>query len=260
MSDYIFNEHHVDSELARLRLIEELFDPTTRRHLASTGVSAGWKCLELGVGAGSILNWLGDTVTESGCVVGVDQKADYVRELTQQPFRIAEGDFAELSLDQDFDLAHCRYVLIHNQGGDGLLQKLADSLRPGGVLVVEEPDFSSPTLLNRHACDSQSRVYQAVCRLFQERGCEADYGLRLPQRVGAVGLRVTTVDSRLHLANGGSTMARMMAASTTALADKYVTTGEASQQDIEQYLRNAEDEQFWTIYYSTTSVIAAKLE
>ena len=54
-------------------------------------------------------------------------------------------------------------------------------------------------------------------------------------------------------------MAQMMAVSTMALADKYIATGEATQADIERRIENANDNQFWTVYYSTVSVVATRL-
>ena len=53
-------------------------------------------------------------------------------------------------------------------------------------------------------------------------------------------------------------MARMMGASTTALADKYVATGQASESDIKDYVQSTNNDQFWTIYYATVSVVATK--
>ena len=41
MSEYIFDEHQQDQELLRLRMIEELFDPTTIGYLERTGIRAG---------------------------------------------------------------------------------------------------------------------------------------------------------------------------------------------------------------------------
>lgn len=73
VTDYMFSDHQADQELARLRLIEQAFDPVTVSHLESTGVTTGWHCLELGAGAGSILKWMGQTVGTSGRVVGVTQ-------------------------------------------------------------------------------------------------------------------------------------------------------------------------------------------
>ena len=35
-------------------------------------------------------------------------------------------------------------------------------------------------------------------------------------------------------------------------------TGEATRSDVQQYVENAGNEKFWTVYYSTVSVVATK--
>lgn len=257
-NDYIFDEHQQDHELVRLRMIEELFDPTTIRHLERTGIGAGWRCLEVGAGAGSIMKWMAGVVGERGEVVAVDRNATHLHCVPIPQLQVIEGDLHDVQFDDTFDLVHCRYVLIHNQSGDEMLQKLCNALKPGGFLVVEEPDFTSAKLLNGNADDAQQRVNNAICGLFEEMELDPAYGLTLPQKVVAQGLEIVEVDSRIHLARGGSLMARMMGASTTALADKYVATGEARKSDIQQYVQNTNDDKFWTIYYGTVSVVARK--
>lgn len=256
MSDYIFEGHEQDDELVRLRMIEELFDPTTIGHLERTGIGAGWHCLELGAGGGSIMKWLGATVGSTGRVLGVDKSANHLHNLAKAPIQVVDGDFMDISPDIPFDLAHCRYVLIHNRTGDEMLRKLCNALKPGGFLVVEEPDFTSAKLLNKNTDDAQKKVNNAVCRLFEEMGLDPSYGLSLPKKVTAEGLEIIEVDSRLHLARGGSLMARMMGMSEKALAEKYVATGEATYADIERSIANNQDDDFWTVHYATVSVVA----
>jgi hypothetical protein len=94
--------------------------------------------------------------------------------------------------------------------------------------------------------------------MFEEMLLDPAYGLTLPQKVTVAGLAVQNVDSRIHLACGGSALARMMAESTAVLAEKYVATGEASPADIEQYIARAHNPRCWAVYYSTVSVIASK--
>jgi hypothetical protein len=55
-----------DEERARLRLIEEINDPATTCRLSSLGLTSGWRCLELGAGAGSIACWMAERVAPSG--------------------------------------------------------------------------------------------------------------------------------------------------------------------------------------------------
>jgi 2-polyprenyl-3-methyl-5-hydroxy-6-metoxy-1,4-benzoquinol methylase len=69
----------------------------------------------------------------------------------------------DIPLDGCFDLVHCRYVLIHNSNNAEMLGKLCRLVRPGGFLVVEEPDFTSAMLLNRDE-DYRRRVNNAICR------------------------------------------------------------------------------------------------
>jgi SAM-dependent methyltransferase len=255
-NEYIFERNQ--QEHLRLRLIEEALDPATMAHLEWTGVRAGWRCLELGAGAGSILQWLASVVGESGSVVAVDKNISHIQNGSSPHVQVMEGDFLEVPLNGSFDLAHCRYVLIHNRAGDDMLQKLATLLRPGGFLVAEEPDFTSAMLLNTQRDVSQQRVNNAICRMFQEMLLDPAYGLSLPEKTAAAGLQVLHVDARIHLACGGSPVARMMGESTSALADKYVATGKASPSDIERYIANAGNHRFWAVYYVTVSVAAKK--
>jgi SAM-dependent methyltransferase len=255
--EYIFDRNRDEQERLRLRLIEKSLDPATTTHIRGTGIGPGWHCLELGPGAGSVMRWMGEIAGAGGRVVGIDKNTNHLRDLSDPPFRVVAGDFLEIPLDTAFDLAHCRYVLIHNCAGDEMLDKLASVLKPGGFLVVEEPDFTSAKLLNTHG-GSQQRVNSAICRMFEEMELEPAYGLSLPEKVSARGLRILQVDSRLHLARGGDPIARMMGESTRALGARYVETGEAGPEDIEAYIANANDERCWGVWYSTVSVIAAK--
>lgn len=255
--EYIFEHNRDEQERLRLRLIEEGLDPTTTAHLRETGIGPGWHCLELGPGAGSVMRWMGEVVGAGGRVVGIDKSTNHLRDLPEPPFQVMAGDFLEVPLDRAFDLAHCRYVLIHNRAGDEMLDKLAGGLKPGGFLVVEEPDFTSAKILDTNG-GSQQRVNSAICRMFEEIQLDPAYGLSLPEKVAARGFQIRRVEARLHLARGGETIARIMGESTRALRDRYVATGEAGPEDIEAYIANANNERFWGVWYSTVSVIAAK--
>lgn len=256
---YIFDEHRDDRELARLRLIEQALDDRSFARLQSTGIDEGWRCLEVGAGAGSITERMGRAVGDWGLVVAVDVKTNYLQHLSPPLYRTIKGDFLDVSLDGEFDLAHCRYVLIHNRQSQSMLKKLCSLLKPGGFLVVEEPDFTSAKLLNRDGDPSHQRVNDAMCRMFEQMQLDPSYGLTLPAKVAAEGLQVLRVDADVHLNRGGDTMARMMAESTSALRDKYVATGEADAKDIETYIGNANRNDFWAVYYSTVSVVAMKV-
>lgn len=50
-SAYVFQRVNDQRELERLRMIERVFDPASRRRLLATGLQDGWCCLEVGPGA-----------------------------------------------------------------------------------------------------------------------------------------------------------------------------------------------------------------
>lgn len=69
---YVHSVEQDEVELERLKLQEDTIDPPTIRHLETIGVSQGWKCLEVGAGAGSIAQWLSNRVGPTGKAVATD--------------------------------------------------------------------------------------------------------------------------------------------------------------------------------------------
>ena len=127
MSDYLFHRNAEDRELGRLRLIEAAVDADTIGLLEDTGVSGGWRCLELGAGAGSIAEWLGTRVGPEGLVVAVDRKASYLRRFSSSPYRVVEGDFRTLTLDGTVDLLHARAAMHLCPGDAPIARVMAES-------------------------------------------------------------------------------------------------------------------------------------
>src|SRR4051812_31234776 len=71
VSTYVF-EQAWQREFDRLRGLESLYDDNTTCRLRDLGVGAGWRCLEVGCGAGGVARWLADRVGATGRVVATD--------------------------------------------------------------------------------------------------------------------------------------------------------------------------------------------
>src|SRR5258708_15435047 len=71
MAGYILDQTWV-REAERLGALERCGDPLTVDHLCRAGVGAGWRCLEVGAGRGSIARWLADRVGDLGAVMAID--------------------------------------------------------------------------------------------------------------------------------------------------------------------------------------------
>ena len=257
--EYIFDQTQHLKELARLQAIEKIFDPGTERRLLNTGLQSGWRCLEIGPGAGSIMKWLGEAVGETGKVVGVDVNPRFIQDKKSSHIEIMKSDIRSLEIfGPGFDLIHVRYVLIHIPDYEQALKKIMSFLKPGGWIVIEEPDFSAarPIFGNKDNFYSVQNVNRAIEQMFQDGGMDYAVGLKLPTFFDSDAMKV--IENETPLSRGASGIATMMKMSTEQLKDKYLKTGKASLSDVEGYCRFAEDPKTWAIYYATVAVTAQK--
>ncbi|NJP11448.1 MAG: methyltransferase domain-containing protein [Leptolyngbyaceae cyanobacterium RU_5_1] len=258
---YIFNDSEHSRELERLRAIEEVFDPASRKRLLAAGLSTGWQCLEVGAGAGSIMRWMADVVGESGRVTAVDTDTRFLESAGLSNVEVFNADVRHLDIENGtFDLVHSRYVLIHIADFDVVLQKMLGLLKPGGWIVIEEPDFSTARAIvgDKAECESVTRLNQAIFQMFANRGIDCSLGVRLPSIFQKLGLQEFFVENDVPLSKGGSGVARVMRMSAEQLAEKYVATGKVSYEDIQRYSAFSESPDSWAVYYSTVGVICRK--
>jgi SAM-dependent methyltransferase len=258
---YVFDTTQYDAELVRLRAIEGVFDEATRRCLLGTGLGSGWRCLEVGAGAGSIATWLSEMVLPDGRAVAVDVNARFLSAINAPNLDVHEVDIRAASIPtESFDLVHARFVLIRMpQWAEGLAAMLA-ALRPGGWLVLEEPDFSVSRSLagDPDLRRSFDNVHKAIEAMFSQRGMDHAFGARLPALFQEQSLEDISIENDAAIVCGGSPHAQMMAMSTSALGDKYIATELAAVEDIERYGRFAASPACWATYHATIRGVGRK--
>jgi len=256
---YAFDDTCEQAELVRLRAIEAVFDPPTKTRLASTGLSKGWRCLEIGPGGGSVMRWLGKKVGPNGRVTAVDINPRFLDVRDSPNIAVLKADIREINFERNlFDLIHGRYVLFHIPDYQSVLEKLRETLKPGGQLVLEEPDFSAarPVHGPKNLCHSVEKVNRAIHQMYQKLGIDHAMGLQMPAALQSLGIENLRVDNDAPLARGGSGIARMMRMSAEQLRDKYIATNEVTAEDVDAYCEFAESPGTWAIYYSTIAVTA----
>jgi len=256
MTDYIFDGHPQDLELKRLQLIEKSLDPFSIELFRKAPPRPGNQVLEVGAGAGSLLEWMGGGTGPRGLAFGVDKNTQYLEHLQDPPFKIFEGDILEFFPEEKFDLIHARYVLIHNEDPRSLLKKFKSLLKPGGKIILEEPDFSAARWLDPEYASGANKVNGAIHRMFLNKGLDPAYGANLPLDLSQGRFEILEYGGRLHLARGGSGIARVMEKSAEALAQAYLDTGACREIDLQDYLEGTRDPDSWAIYYATISLIA----
>jgi SAM-dependent methyltransferase len=140
-SKYVMGGIDAATESDRLGLLESARDPGTIGRLEQLGVAAGWRCLEVGAGRGSIARWLAERVTSTGSVVAVDIDPRFLTDMPEI-VQVRALDIREDEIEAGhYDLVHCRALLMHMPDPAAVLSSMANALRPGGVLLAEEGDY-----------------------------------------------------------------------------------------------------------------------
>jgi len=130
MSTYVF-DHGWQKELERLTAIEALYDRYTTWCLADLGVTDGWRCLEVGFGAGSVALWLAGQVGSTGHVVATDLDPRFLDGHGLANLEVRKHDLVADPLEEAvFDLAHARTVLEWIPDSQGALERMVSAVRP----------------------------------------------------------------------------------------------------------------------------------
>jgi len=178
---YVLAGVDLATEEGRLALLEQRFDTGTIRRLTRLGIASGWRCLEVGAGRGSIARWLSGKVGSAGSVVAADIDTRFLTRLPDN-VDVHEMDIRDLELEQDFDLIHCRALLMHLPDPDDALARIVTALRPGGVLLAEEGDFGLLHFGGHPNSTAQNAAHQQILNAMRKaRIMDGYFGRRLPE-------------------------------------------------------------------------------
>ncbi|OSM06931.1 class I SAM-dependent methyltransferase [Magnetofaba australis] len=255
---YLFHDAAEAQEYARLLALAACADPLTLARMARIGLAKGWRVLEIGPGAGTLLAPLAEQVGESGAVDAIERDVRYLRDFTPEPIRIIAQDALQWSPPADdpgYDLIHLRYVLIHQADGAALAQRCAQWLKPGGWLLLEEPDFTQCRAIDAPAPVAHhiNRVHDAICALFESKGLDPAFGQRLPNLLRALTPDSLVVENHAPIVPGGAPQAEVMALSADHLSAAYAATGYCNLENVEEYRHALRNPRLWTLPLPTVA-------
>jgi SAM-dependent methyltransferase len=236
-ASYVFDNAGTQTP-RRWTALERLFDSQTIQHLAARGVSAGWDCLEVGGGSGSIAQWLKQQVAPSGHVLVTDIDTRFLESLSDPILKIQQHDIGTDPLPEAaFDLAHARLVLSHLPSRERALRTMITALKPSGWLVIEDFDWSSkaPDPTDTKAAADFSKVHDAIDHFMTERGVDGTYGRQLWGRLRAHGLVEVDAVGRVTMYQGGSPGAELFLTAGEQLGPALIQSGLVTQQEIEAF-------------------------
>jgi SAM-dependent methyltransferase len=250
VSDYVL-DHHQEGERQRLALMSRLLDPAHRRHLERLGAGPGARTLEVGCGNGSISAWLAGRVAPGGRAVAVDLDLS-----------LAGADVPGLELRQadilagpvqpeDFDLVTARAVLHHVADAQAAVVNLVASARPGGTILLIEPDFLPVSV----AEPPEVRAFwQGWLAWSREQGIDYFIGRRLPAMLSGLGLQDVEATAETALYNGGSLWALYWRQTVIELRPRLVASGKLDDRSIDAFLAHCADPAWWTQTIAFTAV------
>ncbi|HEX6608836.1 MAG TPA: methyltransferase domain-containing protein [Chloroflexia bacterium] len=183
------------AELERLRLQARVWEPEAQALLDRIGVPPGATGVDLGCGAMGILGPLSTRVGADGRVVGVDvddtqlaAARAYVADNGFTNVEIRKADAYNTGLASEaFDLVHVRFLFAPVGRDEELLAEMLRLTKPGGLLVIQEPDATPWTCLPASAAWNQLKT--TILAAFRLGGGDFNAGQRTYKMLRDAGLR-----------------------------------------------------------------------
>lgn len=255
MVKYVW-QHHIEGEADRLRLMSRILDPSSRGHLLRTGVSSGWRCLEVGAGNGSLSQWLAQQVGPDGHVLATDLHPDLMSGIAGPNLDVCALDVVhEEPAGAPFDLVLIRALLHHLPERRAVVSRLVNWLKPGGWLFVDEPDFY-PAATVQPA--SQKGLWEAFLRWAANQQIDYFIGRKVPVWLQEEGLEQISSEGHVSLYNGGSDFARWWELGLQEIADRVRNEGGVDGAILDEFFALSHDPTYWTMTIAFTGSIARK--
>lgn len=245
--DYILGTH--DAELLRLGLQHRLWSAQTFAFWERAEIGPGKTVLDLGCGPGYTSLDLAGLVAPGGRVVAVDAAERFIDHLRQRQVSLGFTNIESHVMDAQklelapasVDIVYSRWVLCFVSAPELVVEGIANVLRPGGVLAVQEyANYATQTLAPESA--AFQRVVQAIIKSWRQRGGDPDIGLRLPAMMMKHGLRVESIQPLHRIARPSSPLWLWPTAFMRSFVPTLVAGGFLSEADRQAF------EQEWTAH------------
>ena len=228
----------------RLSLLEQHLDPMTKRRIAMLGLREGAHCLEIGAGGGSIAAWLCEQVGLAGQVIATDINIQFLQDVNSSNYAAIKHNITEEPLPAGgFDFVHARWLLHHLREPELAMHRMIEALRPGGWLLLEEPDFFP-------VFTSTSQLYVDFIVAFTDTvvrasGRNARWARALPGLVAGMGLQHVGGEGDFPVVQGGSPIAEFYSLSALQIREQIVESGAMSAERLDQAFELLRSPDFW---------------
>ena len=197
-----------DRERRRLQLQASIINPTTEQLLQRAGLRAGMRVVDIGSGVGDVALLVARMVGPSGHVTACDLDERALAVVAERAagegltnITTVAGDVHALALPRTFDAATGRHILIHLPDPLEMIRTMAGLVKPGGIIVFQEYDFS--VFHASHPLTPLRDKMVAIFRDFFALARHGNMGTRLPALFAQAGLAEIEARVEYPMSNGG---------------------------------------------------------
>jgi len=238
-----------DRDLRRLLSISQESAEMARSAFRRVGVQEGWSAIDCGCGPIGGIAVMAELVGPSGRIVGVDFSASAVAQaravassLGLANVQVVEGDINDLdpaTVGAPFDLAYTRLFLMHQAQPAQTLRQIANLLRPGGVLVAQEP-LPTPPPRSHPDVEALAGYWALLHRLLRRAGVPSGLVEDLPRYAREAGLEVDSV-SGYFSALAPEVGFELHATTIAAARERAISSGVATAREVDDLIHSLRD-------------------
>jgi len=210
-------------------------------------VKPGWECIDVGCGVMGVLRPLSERVGEGGRVLGVDADAASVKaaeqfvsdnELTN--VRIKQADiFSDGFPGEVYDLVHLRFMFAPLGRDDELMSRALALLRPGGVLVVEEPDGSSWNTTPPHPAFEELK--SVILDSIRRDGGDFNAGQRIYRMLARAGLQKVSMRAAVRALTHGHPYMRLPLQFAESMRERIVAANLVGDEELDALMATVDN-------------------
>jgi SAM-dependent methyltransferase len=199
-------------------------------------------------------------VSSSGHVLATDLDTRFLDRLDHPNLQVRRHDITREALpDAAFDLAHCRFVLMHLAERERALRNMVGTLKPGGWLLVEEADLV--TWLPDPRMEGVALFSKGAAAFNQVQaaaGVDLNYGRRLFGDVRAAGLVEVEGEGGMSIVHAGTAAARLWQLTIRQVGDRIVGAGLLTNEELDRFIALHDDPGFVAMSLCTIGVWGRK--
>ena len=154
---------------SRLSILSETLQSYAIPHFKTLGVREGKTFLDMGCGGGNVTMLVSEMVGPTGSVTGIDfdeeiihlNKEDLISSRTSNVTYEVKDAYG-INFTNQFDFAYARFMLTHLEFPLKALQKMVQSVKPGGKVIVWDIHFSA------HLCYPRCLAFDSYISLYMK--------------------------------------------------------------------------------------------